>query len=76
MRHVGEFGSAVGLQPKTQNSLSVLFEQVPVLAKADSMTTDELREFRGHVRSQLEHVRAHISTVCICCFGTQKRRPA
>lgn len=37
-----------------------MFEQVPVLAKADSMTTDELREFRGHVRSQLEHVRAHI----------------
>ncbi len=29
-----------------------------MLAKADSMTTDELREFRAHVRAQLEHVRA------------------
>ena len=41
-------------------------EQVPVLAKADSMTTDELREFRGHVRSQLEHVRAYTLTrLCV-----------
>ena len=32
--------------------------QVPVLAKADSMTTNELRDFRAHVRAQLEHVRA------------------
>ncbi len=31
--------------------------QVPVLAKADSMTTNELRDFRAHVRAQLEHVR-------------------
>jgi septin family protein len=30
---------------------------VPVLAKADSMTTNELRDFRAHVRAQLEHVR-------------------
>lgn len=29
-----------------------------MLAKADSMTTAELREFRAHVRAQLEHVRA------------------
>ena len=47
-----------------------------MLAKADSMTTDELREFRGHVRSQLEHVRAHIMTVCIYCFATEKWRTA
>ena len=31
---------------------------MPIIAKADSMTTDELREFRAHVRAQLEHVRA------------------
>ena len=32
--------------------------QVPIIAKADSMTSEELREFRAHVRAQLEHVRA------------------
>ena len=47
-------------------------EQVPVLAKADSMTTDELREFRGHVRSQLEHVRAHTSTPLYVALFAQK----
>lgn len=31
--------------------------QVPVIAKADSMTVDELRQFRKYVRSELEQVR-------------------
>jgi septin family protein len=30
--------------------------QVPVLAKADSMTVEELRDFRRHVQEQLAHV--------------------
>ena len=30
--------------------------QVPVIAKADSMTLEELRQFRKHIRSQLEQV--------------------
>ena len=30
--------------------------QVPVLAKADSMTLEELRQFRKYIRSQLEQV--------------------
>jgi septin family protein len=30
--------------------------QVPVLAKADSMTVDELRDFRRSVRQALEEV--------------------
>ena len=30
--------------------------QVPVIAKADSMTVDELRQFRKYVRSELEQV--------------------
>ena len=30
--------------------------QVPVVAKADSMTLEELRQFRKYIRSQLEQV--------------------
>lgn len=30
--------------------------QVPVIAKADSMTLEELRQFRKYVRSELEQV--------------------
>lgn len=40
--------------------------QVPVLAKADSMTVEELREFRRAVRDALEHVRI------LCSRPTQK----
>ncbi len=31
--------------------------QVPIIAKADSMTVDELRQFRKYIRSELEQVR-------------------
>jgi septin family protein len=30
--------------------------QVPVIAKADSMTLEELRQFRKYIRSELEQV--------------------
>ena len=33
-----------------------LHTQVPVIAKADSMTIDELRQFRKYIRSELEQV--------------------
>ena len=33
--------------------------QVPIIAKADSMTTDELRQFRKYIRSELEQVHRH-----------------
>ncbi|KAK9831503.1 hypothetical protein WJX81_003303 [Elliptochloris bilobata] len=35
--------------------LSELVPVVPIIAKADSLTTPELRDFRMHVRAQLEH---------------------
>ena len=34
----------------------ILAFQVPVLAKADSMTVEELRDFRRHVQDALAHV--------------------
>ena len=37
--------------------------QVPILAKADSMTSEELRDFRRHVHEELDHV----SISCLTC---------
>ncbi|CAK0786298.1 hypothetical protein CVIRNUC_009511 [Coccomyxa viridis] len=39
--------------------LAELVPVVPVIAKADSMTLEELRQFRKHIRSQLEQAGKH-----------------
>ena len=53
--------------------------QVPVIAKADSMTLEELRQFRKYIRSQLEQVplldlpEQHLLCISLasrgCCAG-------
>ena len=37
--------------------------QVPILAKADSMTVEELQAFRRDVRDALAQVRAHAGSI-------------
>lgn len=39
--------------------------QVPVIAKADSMTVDELRQFRKYIRSELEQVYRGRTVLCL-----------
>ena len=58
---------------------SALRMQVPVIAKADSMTLEELRQFRKYIRSQLEQVpllnlpEQHLLCISFasrgCCMG-------
>ena len=57
---------------------SALRMQVPVIAKADSMTLEELRQFRKYIRSQLEQVslldlpEQHLLRISLASYGCGK----